>query len=138
MTNISTQKQRIINFLEYKGISKNKFYIKTGISNGVLDKKSGLSMDTVEKFYSIYKEVNPEWLLTGKGSMLKSAKGSDKSQELSEPLAYYKNKEQENQWLSMIESKDKELRRCHEEIGKLKEIVRRLQKESTNIKEVPD
>ncbi|SHG37565.1 Phage repressor protein C, contains Cro/C1-type HTH and peptisase s24 domains [Flavobacterium fluvii] len=71
MTNISTQKERILHFLEFKGISKNKFYIKTGISNGVLDKKSGLSMDTVEKFYSTYEEVNAEWLLTGKGDMLK-------------------------------------------------------------------
>lgn len=71
MTNISTQKERILKFLEFKGISKNKFYIKTGISNGVLDKKSGLSMDTVEKFYSTYEEVSAEWLLTGKGDMLK-------------------------------------------------------------------
>ncbi|WP_172914947.1 S24 family peptidase [Capnocytophaga canis] len=72
MTNFSTQKERILQFIEYKGISKNKFYIETGISNGVLDKKSGLSMDTVEKFYSTYPEINPEWLLTGRGNMLKS------------------------------------------------------------------
>jgi phage repressor protein C with HTH and peptisase S24 domain len=71
MTNFSTQKERILQFIEYKGISKNKFYIKTGISNGVLDKKSGLSMETVEKFYSSFEEVNAEWLLTGKGEMLK-------------------------------------------------------------------
>lgn len=71
MTNFSTQKERILQFIEYKGISKNKFYIESGISNGVLDKKSGLSMDTVEKFYSTFPEINPEWLLTGKGEMLK-------------------------------------------------------------------
>lgn len=71
MTNFSTQKERILQFIEYKGISKNKFYIESGISNGVLDKKSGLSMDTVEKFYSTFPEINPEWLLTGKGNMLK-------------------------------------------------------------------
>jgi len=71
MKNISTQKERIIQFIDYKGLSKNKFYQITGISNGVLDKKSGLSMDSVEKFYSTFNEVNPEWLLTGKGEMLK-------------------------------------------------------------------
>lgn len=71
MTNFSTQKERILQFIEYKGISKNKFYIESGISNGVLDKKSGLSMDTVEKFYSTFPEINPEWLLTGNGAMLK-------------------------------------------------------------------
>ena len=71
MKNFSTQKDRILQFIDYKEISKNKFYIETGISNGILDKKSGLSMDTVEKFYSTYPEINPEWLLTGKGPMLK-------------------------------------------------------------------
>lgn len=71
MINFSTQKERILQFIDYKGISKNKFYIETGISNGVLDKKSGLSMETIEKFYSTYPEINPEWLLTGKGNMFK-------------------------------------------------------------------
>ena len=71
MKNFSTQKDRILQFIDYKGISKNKFYIETGISNGILDKKSGLSMDTIEKFYSTYPELNPEWLLTGQGEMLK-------------------------------------------------------------------
>lgn len=72
MKNISTQKQRILQFIDYKGLSKNKFYKETGMSNGILDKKSGLSMDSVEKFYSTFNEVNPEWLLTGEGEMLKS------------------------------------------------------------------
>ena len=72
MKNFSTQKDRILQFIEYKGISKNKFYNETGISNGILDKKSGLSMDTIEKFYSTYPEINPEWLLTGKSERLKS------------------------------------------------------------------
>lgn len=71
MKNISTQKQRILQFIDFKGISKNKFYINTGISNGTLDKKSGLSMESVEKFYSTYPEVSAEWLLTGKKPMLK-------------------------------------------------------------------
>lgn len=72
MKNSSTQKERILQFIEYKRISKNKFYIDTGISNGILDKKSGLSMETIEKFYSTFPEVNLEWLVTGEGSMLKS------------------------------------------------------------------
>lgn len=82
MKNFSTQKDRILQFIEYKGISKNKFYNETGISNGILDKKSGLSMDTVEKFYSTYPEINPEWLLTGKGPMLKESSPEDKQSKL--------------------------------------------------------
>ncbi|KAA5533991.1 helix-turn-helix transcriptional regulator [Paenimyroides baculatum] len=64
----------MIQFLEYKGITKNKFYVETGISNGTLDKVSGLSLETVEKFYNVYPEINPDWLITGKGEMIKSEK----------------------------------------------------------------
>ncbi len=74
MKKISIQKERILQFLDYKGISKNKFYQETGISNGTLDKSSGLSLETVEKFYTIYPEINPDWLITGKGDMIKSDK----------------------------------------------------------------
>ncbi len=74
MKKISIQKERIIQFLEYKGITKNKFYVETGISNGTLDKVSGLSLETVEKFYNVYPEINPDWLITGRGEMIKSEK----------------------------------------------------------------
>ena len=94
MTIFSTQKKRIIQFIEYKDISKNKFYIETGISNGVLDKKGGLSMETVEKFYSTYPEINPEWLLTGKGSMIKNVAllPIENIDQLNEPRSEYRDK----------------------------------------------
>ncbi|WP_297628003.1 S24 family peptidase [uncultured Rikenella sp.] len=69
---ISPPKERLLQYLEYKGINKNKFYIQTGVSNGTLDKSSGLTLETVEKFYSIYPDINIVWLLTGQGEMLKS------------------------------------------------------------------
>jgi len=81
MKNFSTQKERILQFIDYKGISKNKFYIKTGISNGILDKNSGLSMETVEKFYKNFPEINPEWLLTGRGEMLREVESKEKVKE---------------------------------------------------------
>ncbi|ATA94667.1 hypothetical protein CGC54_10155 [Capnocytophaga canimorsus] len=66
-------KERILQFIEKKGISKRKFYMETGLSNGILDKKSGLSVDTVEKIYSTFPEISLEWLITGKGEMLKES-----------------------------------------------------------------
>ena len=35
-----TSRDRIIKYVEYKGISKNKFYKETGLSNGFLDKNT--------------------------------------------------------------------------------------------------
>ncbi len=73
MKKISTYKKRLLLFIDYKGITKNKFYTETGVSNGVLDKKSGLSLETVEKIISVYPELNLDWLVTGKGFMIKLA-----------------------------------------------------------------
>lgn len=64
-------KERILQFIEYKRLSKNKFYKKTGLSNGILDKQGGISSDSLEKIYYVYPEINLDWLLTGKGEMLK-------------------------------------------------------------------
>ena len=72
MSKITTIKERIIQFIDYKGLSKYKFYQETGISNGVLDKKSGLSMDTVEKLLIKYPEISEKWLITGEGQMIKN------------------------------------------------------------------
>ena len=64
-------KERILQFIEYKKISKNKFYKETGLSNGILDKQGGISSDSLEKIYCVYPEINLDWLLTGKGEMFK-------------------------------------------------------------------
>ena len=64
-------KERILQFIEYKKLSKNKFYKETGLSNGILDKQGGISSDSLEKIYCVYPEINLDWLLTGKGEMFK-------------------------------------------------------------------
>ncbi len=71
MQQISPIKERILQFIEYKGISKYKFYQETGITRGVLDKESGISEDNIAKFIAYSDEINLEWLLLGKGEMLK-------------------------------------------------------------------
>ena len=63
-------KQRILEYAEFKGFSKRRIYVDTGIANGTLDKSSGLSESNIEKFISAYDEINPTWLITGKGSMI--------------------------------------------------------------------
>ena len=66
----SNIKPRIIQYLNLKGFSKRSFYLKSGVSNGVLDKPSGISEENIERFISTYSEINPFWLITGKGEML--------------------------------------------------------------------
>lgn len=69
-------KKNILLYLDYKGISKYEFYNKTGVSNGVLTQKTGMSEENTIRFLSYYTEVNPTWLLTGEGSMIKDSEGN--------------------------------------------------------------
>lgn len=67
-------KQNILYFIEYKGISRYKFYQKTGITRGILDQDNGMSEENTAKFLAYFPEVSPEWLLTGRGDMLRQTK----------------------------------------------------------------
>ena len=65
-------KQNILIYLDSIGVSPYKFYQDTGITRGILTQDNGMSEDNTSKFLAYYQDVNPEWLLTGKGGMLKS------------------------------------------------------------------
>lgn len=73
MREFSLVKQNILYFIEKQNISKYELYRKTGISNGVLSQKGGMSEENTIKFLSFYTEVSADWLLTGKGEMLKTS-----------------------------------------------------------------
>lgn len=70
-------KQRILQYIDYKSITKESFLKKSLISssnfksNGL---KSEIGGDKLAYILSVYDDLNPEWLLTGKGSMLKEEK----------------------------------------------------------------
>lgn len=64
-------KDRIQQYIDYKGISNSKFEIEVGLSNGYWRKTKSISSSVVEKILRIYSELNPLWVLTGEGEMLK-------------------------------------------------------------------
>ena len=72
-----TDKEKIIQFLKHKKISKNKFYKKTGFSVGFLDSGSSLGVDKLRIILDNYHDFNSTWLLTGKGEMIISDKTID-------------------------------------------------------------
>lgn len=65
-------KQNILHFIEFHNVSKYDFYKKTGITRGVLDQNTGISEDNIAKFLAYYPQVNPDWLLSGNGNMLRT------------------------------------------------------------------
>ena len=71
MREFSIIKKNILYFIDNQNISKYELYQKTGISNGVLSQKWGMSEENTIKFLSYYTNVSADWLLTGKGEMFK-------------------------------------------------------------------
>jgi len=66
--------ERLLQYLECKGDSKYRFYKKTGLSNGFLDKNRNVGSDKCEIISNHYTDLNLSWLITGKGDMLLSGK----------------------------------------------------------------
>lgn len=67
--------QRIIQFIDYLGISRYRFSRETGISEvnilNIYKGKNKPSIDFIEKILNTYKALNATWLITGEGPMLK-------------------------------------------------------------------
>lgn len=75
MEEISPTKQNVLQYLDYKGISKADFCRQTGFSYENFkgkSLKSDIGGAILGKIITIYGDISPEWLLTGSGSMLKS------------------------------------------------------------------
>lgn len=80
MEEISPTKQKILQYLDFKGISKADFCRQTGFSYENFkgkSLKSDIGGAVLGKIITIYGDISPEWLLTGEGSMLKSDPPSD-------------------------------------------------------------
>jgi len=122
MKDFSNIKQNILLFIERQNISKNKLYEKTGISNGTLSQKGGMSESNIMKFLSAYTEVSAEWLLTGKGEMLKSSvqnivqnSGKNSINNISGNI----KQQNYNELMEIIREKDRQIAKKDEQINKL-------------------
>lgn len=64
-------KSRLIEFIEYKGLSVQSFEIQCNLSNGAVSKMgNNTRRSTIDKISKSYPELNTSWLLTGEGDML--------------------------------------------------------------------
>lgn len=75
-----TVKQRLIKYLEEKGVGRNKFEKMAGVSEGYITKlKYAPREDVLVKFLHVAPDLNRVWLLTGEGSMLNTEDEPKKS-----------------------------------------------------------
>ncbi len=68
-----TVKQRLMKFIAAKEISLRTFAKMTGLSSSYISNlKSSPSANKLNNILSAFPELNPDWLMTGEGTMLKT------------------------------------------------------------------
>lgn len=73
-----TIKERLTQFIQYKGISMGAFERACSLSNGFVCKVGdSIRRAKLENISAIYPELNTNWLLTGVGSMLNEEESKD-------------------------------------------------------------
>jgi len=87
---LSSIKQRVLQYIDNNNIVKETFFDVTGIAasnfKGV-GLKSELGGDKIAKILTIFPEMNPEWLITGSGSMLRFINEQETEQQNGKVLA---------------------------------------------------
>ena len=88
-------RERIIYFADNSGDRRIDFLANTGLKKGIFDPKDierAVGSDKLSNILDYYSNLNSEWLLTGKGSMLKDAeppKSSTESEVENKYIGYY-------------------------------------------------
>lgn len=71
-----TVKERLVAYLEHKGINKSEFGRMIGVSNAYISSiRKSIQPDKVEKIAAAFPDLNVSWLVTGEGDMLNENMG---------------------------------------------------------------
>ena len=120
--------ERLKQYIDYKSISLNAFDKSIGASNGYIGKqiKNGASVgsDMVEKIISTYTDLNLEWLITGKGEMLKQ--DHLKSEKKDDLLGNSSPPDDLNNVCKVCVEKDKRIQDLLTQIDRLDKMLNRL------------
>ena len=116
---------RLMQFIQYSGLSARQFDLSIGASNGytlrMSKNRASIGSDVIENILRTYPDLNVVWLLTGEGPMLKSQqedeildfeKLSPEKQREIEQIIEIKIKERQREELKDL------LREVADEIGK--------------------
>ncbi len=101
--------QRIKEYIDYKGLTIASFERSIGMSNASFGKSlksnGSIGSDKIEKILSIYTDINTEWLITGRGSMIKN----NYSLAVNDEQGEYKIKNKKEGPSDLIQEKEKRI-----------------------------
>lgn len=121
-------KQRILSILDEKGVKKGQFFAEIGLAASNfrgISLYSEVGGDTIVKVLTTFPDVRPEWLLTGKGEMLKRSESIPASK-VSEPEPNYC---QNKQLTELLELQKKHIQLVEEMLNAQRAENERLKKE---------
>ncbi len=106
--------ERLLLILKMKNISASKFADEIGVQRSsishILSGRNNPSLDVVQKILKRFPDINPEWLLAGKGPMIKEKVPdlfdsiNDQEANISNQQSYKKDKEKSNAILNPSET----------------------------------
>lgn len=63
-------KTRLLEFVDFKSISKREFCKKSSLSHTIFNNNSAIGSDKLEKIHNVFEELNMDWVITGRGEMI--------------------------------------------------------------------
>ena len=85
-------KDRLLAYLNYKGIKKAQFEKSAGFSNGFVDKMGDNTRKAnLDKISKMYPDLNIDWLLTGNGTMVIGSDIAEYPAPQKSGIPFYKN-----------------------------------------------
>ena len=129
----SSVKERLLIFLRYLGESQKKFEMACGLSNGYINNiKISISPSKLDKITSKHPELNPGWLMTGEGEMLKNSttqtSSGDNSPNISGNGNHVNNAATIDKALDEIAEQRKLVSKSQEQIDRLLGIIEQMTK----------
>ncbi len=141
-------KERLIEFIKYLEIGQGAFEKEVGLSNGYVNNiRKSIQPDKLQRISLRYPQLNPGWLMSGEGKMLKGhiefnienatpcdivAMGGEVYSSLLNKLI----REKQLAPYALIEQKEQEIKELNREIGRLEEKLANSKKTDVQEEEI--
>lgn len=126
-------KERLLAFLEYKGIKKGTFEKMVGLSNGFVDKVGdNTRVKKLEQISNFFPDLNMIWLRTGEGEMLKDPPPKNESAAIVNNQVgngnHFNSDMNVNQFMVELAAQRKLTEKAQEQMDKLIAIIEQFNK----------
>lgn len=116
-------KERIQQYINFKGISVYRLEADANMSKGYWSKTKSVSADVIMKISRVYSDISADWLLRGEGEMIKGASNPDTKSLLGshpDSISYYEH---------TIERKEQKIEELTLMVGRLQHEVEMLRQD---------